>query len=70
MTSCMASMPSSTRPCWRRALPVVPERRMKWPHSRALIIGSEGGYITGSDFLIDGGATANFYYGPDAKPTS
>jgi len=32
----------------------------------ALIMGPEGGFITGSDFLIDGGATANFYYGPDA----
>jgi len=29
----------------------------------ALIMGPEGGFITGSDFLIDGGATANFYYG-------
>ncbi|MFN8625765.1 MAG: SDR family oxidoreductase [Candidatus Binatia bacterium] len=33
----------------------------------ALIMGPEGGFITGSDFLIDGGATANFYYGPDAR---
>ena len=32
----------------------------------ALIMGPEGGFITGSDFLIDGGATANFYYGPDS----
>lgn len=32
----------------------------------AHIMGPEGGFITGSDFLIDGGATANFYYGPDA----
>ena len=32
----------------------------------ALIMGPEGGFITGSDILIDGGATANFYYGPDA----
>ena len=32
----------------------------------ALIMGPEGEFITGSDFLIDGGATANFYYGPDA----
>lgn len=32
----------------------------------ALIMGPEGGFITGSDFLIDGGATANFYYGRDA----
>ncbi|WBU65164.1 SDR family oxidoreductase [Paracoccus aerodenitrificans] len=33
----------------------------------ALIMGPEGGYITGSDFLIDGGATANFFYGDDAE---
>lgn len=33
----------------------------------ALIMGPEGGYITGSDFLIDGGATANFFHGPEAK---
>lgn len=26
------------------------------------IMGPNGGYITGSDFLIDGGATANFFY--------
>lgn len=32
----------------------------------AHIMGSEGGFITGSDFLIDGGATANFFYGSDA----
>ncbi len=30
----------------------------------AHIMGPEGGFITGSDFLIDGGATANFFYGP------
>lgn len=34
----------------------------------AHIMGPEGGFITGSDFLIDGGATANFFYGPDAQP--
>lgn len=33
----------------------------------ALIMGPEGGFITGSDFLIDGGATADFFYGTDAK---
>ena len=33
----------------------------------AHIMGPEGGFITGSDFLIDGGATANFFYGPEAK---
>lgn len=29
----------------------------------AHIMGPEGGFITGSDFLIDGGATANFFFG-------
>lgn len=24
----------------------------------------KGAFITGSDFLIDGGATASFFYGP------
>jgi NAD(P)-dependent dehydrogenase (short-subunit alcohol dehydrogenase family) len=33
----------------------------------AHIMGPEGRFITGSDFLIDGGATANFFYGSDAK---
>jgi len=33
----------------------------------AFIMGPEGSFITGSDFLIDGGATANFFYGPDAR---
>ena len=33
----------------------------------AHIMGPEGGFITGSDFLIDGGATANFFYGPEAS---
>lgn len=32
----------------------------------ALLMGPDGGFITGSDFLIDGGATANFFHGPDA----
>lgn len=31
----------------------------------AHIMGPEAGFITGSDFLIDGGATANFFYGSD-----
>lgn len=29
-----------------------------------LIMGPRGAFITGSDFLIDGGATASYYYGP------
>lgn len=33
----------------------------------AHIMGPEGSFITGGDFLIDGGATANFFYGPDSR---
>lgn len=29
-----------------------------------LMMTSAGAFITGSDFLIDGGATASFFYGP------
>ena len=32
----------------------------------AHLMGPEGGFITGSDVLIDGGATANFFFGPEA----
>lgn len=30
----------------------------------ALLMGPEGGFITGSDFLMDGGVTAAYWYGP------
>lgn len=36
----------------------------------ALLMGPEGGFITGSDFLMDGGVTAAYWYGelaPDAS---
>lgn len=33
-----------------------------------LVLGPQGAFITGSDFLIDGGATASWYYG-DLKPS-
>lgn len=29
-----------------------------------LLLGEKGSFITGSDFLIDGGATASYFYGP------
>ena len=29
-----------------------------------LLMGSQGAFITGADFLIDGGATASYFYGP------
>lgn len=30
----------------------------------ALLMGPDGAFITGSDFLMDGGVTASFFYGP------
>ncbi|WP_195952834.1 SDR family oxidoreductase [Clostridium saudiense] len=29
-----------------------------------LLMGNQGAFITGADFLIDGGATASYFYGP------
>ena len=29
-----------------------------------LLMSPQGAFITGSDFLIDGGATASYFYGP------
>ncbi len=29
-----------------------------------LLLGERGAFITGSDFLVDGGATASYFYGP------
>jgi NAD(P)-dependent dehydrogenase (short-subunit alcohol dehydrogenase family) len=33
----------------------------------ALLMGPDGAFITGSDFLIDGGVTASYFYG-DLRP--
>ena len=33
----------------------------------ALLMGSDGAFITGSDFLMDGGVTAAYWFG-DLKP--
>lgn len=29
----------------------------------ALLMGPDGGFITGSDFLMDGGVTSSYWYG-------
>jgi NAD(P)-dependent dehydrogenase (short-subunit alcohol dehydrogenase family) len=56
---------------YRTMLRKMPAGRAGTPNEVAAlaahIMGPEGGFITGSDFLIDGGATANFFYGADAK---
>lgn len=33
----------------------------------ALLMGADGGFITGSDFLMDGGVTAGYWYGDLAE---
>ena len=33
-------------------------------HVAELLMGDKGAFITGADFLIDGGATASYFYGP------
>ena len=33
-------------------------------HVAELLMSEKGAFITGSDFLIDGGATASYFYGP------
>jgi hypothetical protein len=32
----------------------------------ALLMGPDGGFISGSDFLMDGGVTASYWYGARA----
>jgi NAD(P)-dependent dehydrogenase (short-subunit alcohol dehydrogenase family) len=36
----------------------------------ALLMGPDGGFITGSDFLMDGGVTAAYWFGELAQPSS
>jgi hypothetical protein len=45
-------------PAWRRRLPTL---------YRGIDSGSDGAFITGSDFLMDGGVTAAYWFG-DLRP--
>ena len=53
---------------YRRMLELSPAGRAGTPDEianlAALLLGSDGAFITGSDFLIDGGVTASYFYGP------
>lgn len=33
-------------------------------HTAELLLGRNGAFLTGADFLVDGGATASYFYGP------
>ncbi|MGC9940460.1 MAG: SDR family oxidoreductase [Verrucomicrobiota bacterium] len=52
---------------YRRMIDLCPAGRAGTPDEvgtvGALLMGSEGGFITGSDFLMDGGVTAAYWFG-------
>ena len=54
-------------PGYRRMIELSPAGRAGTPDEvgtvGALLMGEEGGFITGSDFLMDGGVTAAYWYG-------
>ena len=59
---------------YRRMIDLCPVGRAGTPDEvanlAALLMGQEGAFITGSDFLMDGGVTASYWYGelaPDAN---
>jgi NAD(P)-dependent dehydrogenase (short-subunit alcohol dehydrogenase family) len=57
---------------YRRMIAVSPAGRAGTPDEvasvAALVMGPDGGFITGSDFLMDGGVTAAYWFG-DLAPT-
>ena len=52
---------------YRRMIELCPVGRSGTPDEvgtvGAMLMGAEGAFITGSDFLMDGGVTASFFYG-------
>ena len=52
---------------YRRMIELCPVRRAGTPDEvanvAALLMGPEGTFITGSDFLMDGGVTASYFFG-------
>jgi NAD(P)-dependent dehydrogenase (short-subunit alcohol dehydrogenase family) len=57
---------------YRRMIELSPAGRAGTPDEvatvAALLMGPEGAFITGSDFLMDGGVTASYFYGELAPP--
>jgi hypothetical protein len=52
---------------YRRMIELYPARRAGTPDEvgvvGTLLMGRDGTFITGSDFLMDGGVTASYWYG-------
>ncbi len=57
---------------YRRMIDLAPAGRAGTPDEvgtvGALLMGPDGAFITGSDFLMDGGVTASYFYGELAPP--
>jgi len=57
---------------YRRMLELSPAGRAGTPDEvatvAALLMGADGAFITGSDFLMDGGVTASYFFGELAPP--
>ena len=57
---------------YRRMIDLCPVGRAGTPDEvgvvGALLMGQDGAFITGSDFLMDGGVTASYWYGELAPP--
>ncbi|MGT2455420.1 SDR family oxidoreductase [Cupriavidus basilensis] len=53
---------------YRRMIAGCPAKRAGTPDEvanvAALLMGPDGGFLTGSDFLMDGGVTASYWFGP------
>ena len=58
---------SDAREGYRRMIELGPARRSGTPDEvgnvGAVLMGADGAFITGSDFLMDGGVTAAYWYG-------
>ena len=58
---------------YRRMLEISPAGRAGTPDEvgtvGALLMGADGAFITGSDFLMDGGVTSAYWYGELAPKT-
>lgn len=56
---------------YRRMIELSPAGRAGTPDEiatlAALLMGPDGTFVTGSDILIDGGATASWFYGPTSR---
>jgi len=57
---------------YQRMIDLAPAKRAGTPDEvgtvGALLMGPDGSFITGSDFLMDGGVTASYFYGELAQP--